>query len=101
LLDSGQEGLEIARIAITSKQRILEQLSNINIKATTVYRASTKRQSIFGSDIDRVLRLNERVCHRDLSAKGAYLCHCGAKAVWVNTVPAFGRQRKVGHIQTC
>jgi hypothetical protein len=37
LPESGQEGIEIARVTITGKQHILEQLDAININATTVY----------------------------------------------------------------
>ncbi len=37
LPESGQEGIEIARVTITSKQHILYQLDSININATTVY----------------------------------------------------------------
>jgi len=37
LAEAGQEGIEIARIAITNKQEILRQLDSININATTVY----------------------------------------------------------------
>lgn len=37
LPESGQEGIDIARITITNKQHILNQLDSININATTVY----------------------------------------------------------------
>lgn len=37
LPDLGKEGLEIARITVTNKQHILDQLDSININATTVY----------------------------------------------------------------
>jgi hypothetical protein len=37
LPESGQEGIEIARITIANKQHILDQLDSININATTVY----------------------------------------------------------------
>ncbi|MNE98908.1 hypothetical protein D3C80_1975010 [compost metagenome] len=37
LPETGQEGIEIARITITSKARILAQLDRLNINATTVY----------------------------------------------------------------
>jgi hypothetical protein len=37
LPESGQEGIEIARVTIVNKQRILEQLDRININATTMY----------------------------------------------------------------
>jgi hypothetical protein len=37
LPESGQEGIEIARITIANKQHILDQLNSININATTVY----------------------------------------------------------------
>lgn len=37
LPEAGQEGIEIARVTITNKQRILNQLDSININATTVY----------------------------------------------------------------
>ncbi|CAN7318496.1 FRG domain-containing protein [Caulobacter sp. LjRoot300] len=37
LPESGQEGIEIARVTITDKRHILDQLDRININATTVY----------------------------------------------------------------
>jgi hypothetical protein len=37
LPESGQEGIEIARVTIAKKQHILDQLDRINISATTVY----------------------------------------------------------------
>lgn len=37
LAESGQPDIEVARIRITNKQKILEQLNSININATTVY----------------------------------------------------------------
>jgi hypothetical protein len=37
LLNSGQDGLEISRITVNGKQHILDQLSALNINATTVY----------------------------------------------------------------
>lgn len=37
LPEMGQEGIEIARVTITNKAHILEQLDRININATTVY----------------------------------------------------------------
>ena len=37
LPDSGQDGLEISRITVTGKLRILDQLDALNINATTVY----------------------------------------------------------------
>lgn len=37
LPDSGLEGIQIAHITITNKKHILDQLSSININATTVY----------------------------------------------------------------
>jgi hypothetical protein len=37
LPESGQEGIEIARVTINNKKHILEQLDRININATTVY----------------------------------------------------------------
>jgi hypothetical protein len=37
LPESGQDGIEIARITITNKQHILDQLDAININATSVY----------------------------------------------------------------
>jgi hypothetical protein len=37
LPESGQEGIDIARVTITNKQHILDQLDSININATTVY----------------------------------------------------------------
>jgi hypothetical protein len=37
LPESGQDGLEISRVRVTNKERILEQLNTLNINATTVY----------------------------------------------------------------
>lgn len=37
LADTGHDGLEISRIAVNGKQRILDQLDALNINATTVY----------------------------------------------------------------
>ena len=37
LPESGQEGIEIARVTIANKQHIIDQLDRININATTVY----------------------------------------------------------------
>lgn len=37
LPESGQEGIEVARVAIENKEHILQQLDRININATTVY----------------------------------------------------------------
>jgi hypothetical protein len=37
LPETGQEGIEISRVTITNKPRILEQLGRIHISATTVY----------------------------------------------------------------
>jgi hypothetical protein len=37
LPESGQEGIEIARVTVRDKQHILSQLDSININATTVY----------------------------------------------------------------
>jgi hypothetical protein len=37
LPESGQEGIEIARVTIVNKADILAQLDRININATTVY----------------------------------------------------------------
>ena len=37
LAEAGEEGLEIARVTITEKGRILDQLNSININTTTVY----------------------------------------------------------------
>ena len=37
LPESGQDGLEVSRITVRNKQRILDQLDALNINATTVY----------------------------------------------------------------
>ena len=37
LPETGQEGIEIQRVTITDKRKVLEQLDRININATTVY----------------------------------------------------------------
>ena len=37
LPESGQDGLEVSRISVKDKQRILGQLDALNINATTVY----------------------------------------------------------------
>lgn len=37
LPESGQDGLEVSRITVTDKRRILDQLDALNINATTVY----------------------------------------------------------------
>lgn len=37
LPESGQEGIEIARVTVINKEHILKQLDSININATTVY----------------------------------------------------------------
>jgi hypothetical protein len=37
LPESGQDGLEVSRITVKDKQRILDQLDALNINATTVY----------------------------------------------------------------
>ena len=62
LPELGQEGIEIARVTITSKQHILYQLDSININATTVYPSIDQtavhlRERVLSSP----LCLNERV----------------------------------------